>query len=92
MPDLSPSSKNDRGLISRVFLLFLKGLIFLYRYTLSSFIGRNCRYLPTCSEYALEALDRFGPIKGGWLAMRRIGRCHPWGGDGYDPVPKDHEH
>lgn len=76
--------------VSKVFVGFLKGLVLFYRYTLSSFMGRNCRYLPTCSEYALEALDRFGPLKGGWLALRRIGRCHPWGGDGYDPVPEEH--
>lgn len=67
--------------------LLFKGLIYLYRYTLSYFIGRQCRFAPTCSEYALEAVDRFGPVQGGWMAVKRIGRCHPWGGSGYDPVP-----
>jgi len=71
---------------------FLKVLILLYRYTLSAFMGRNCRFAPTCSEYALEAIEKHGGIKGGWLALKRIGRCNPWGGHGYDPVPDDPDH
>jgi len=59
-----------------------------YRLFLSPLLGANCRYQPTCSAYALEALERHGAVKGGWLALRRIGRCHPWGGSGYDPVPE----
>ena len=47
----------------------------------------TCRFTPTCSQYAIEALRKYGPLKGGWLALRRILRCHPWGGSGYDPVP-----
>ena len=65
-----------------------------YRLVGSPWVGRNCRYQPTCSAYALEALARHGGLKGSYLAARRIGRCHPWGGHGYDPVPgsdKDHE-
>ena len=49
--------------------------------------GPTCRFTPTCSQYALEAFRQYGPFKGGWLALRRILRCHPWGGSGYDPVP-----
>jgi putative membrane protein insertion efficiency factor len=65
----------------------LKGAILAYRYLLSPLLGPRCRYLPTCSEYALEAISRHGPLKGGWLTLKRICRCHPWGGSGHDPVP-----
>ena len=58
-----------------------------YRLIFSPWVGHNCRYDPTCSAYALEALRVHGGLKGGWLALRRILRCHPWGGAGYDPVP-----
>ncbi|MDD3181597.1 MAG: membrane protein insertion efficiency factor YidD [Alphaproteobacteria bacterium] len=68
----------------------LRGLIWLYRHTLSAFVGRTCRYDPTCSAYADEAIRLYGARKGGWLALKRILRCHPWGGSGYDPVPSLH--
>lgn len=58
-----------------------------YRLIFSPWVGYNCRYHPTCSAYALEALDRHGALKGGWLAARRIARCQPWGGSGIDNVP-----
>jgi uncharacterized protein len=68
-------------------------LIRIYQLTLSSFMGRGCRFLPTCSEYATLAIEKHGPWRGGWLAIKRIGRCHPWGGEGYDPVPEHlHQH
>lgn len=67
--------------------LLLSGLVHLYRWTLSPFVGMHCRYEPTCSNYALEALSKHGAIRGGWLTIRRLLRCHPWGGWGYDPVP-----
>ena len=58
-----------------------------YKLTLSPWIGRQCRYLPTCSDYAAEALIRHGPLRGSLMAARRFCSCHPWGGSGYDPVP-----
>jgi putative membrane protein insertion efficiency factor len=66
----------------------LLGLIRLYQLTLSPWLGRQCRYEPTCSHYAAEAVTRFGARRGFWLALMRIGRCHPWGSSGYDPVPQ----
>lgn len=62
-------------------------LIRLYQLLVSPFFGSNCRYQPTCSAFASEAIRRHGVLRGGWLALKRIGRCHPWGGEGYDPVP-----
>jgi putative membrane protein insertion efficiency factor len=62
-------------------------LIRLYQLTLSPWLGRQCRYEPTCSVYATQAVERFGLRRGVWLAAKRLGRCHPWGGSGYDPVP-----
>ena len=64
-----------------------------YRLVLSPWMGHGCRYLPTCSAYALESLERHGGLKGGYLTVRRLCRCHPWGRHGYDPVPgADPEH
>lgn len=65
-----------------------RALIFLYRMTFSAFAGRSCRYLPTCSDYADEAIRRHGLWAGGWMAAARICRCRPGGGDGYDPPAK----
>jgi len=67
----------------------LIGLIQLYRYLISPMIGSRCRFLPSCSEYAIEALRRHGLVRGAWLTTQRLLRCHPWGGHGYDPVPDD---
>ncbi len=61
--------------------------IHAYRLLLSPWIGNGCRFQPTCSVYALDALDRHGALKGGYLTVHRLCRCHPWGGHGYDPVP-----
>lgn len=62
-------------------------LIRVYQYTLSPFLGRSCRYTPTCSSYGVDAIKKHGPFKGGWLAIKRIASCNPWGGSGYDTVP-----
>ncbi len=66
---------------------FLLLLIVFYRYFISPFLSPRCRYNPTCSTYGIIAIKRFGPFVGGYLTVKRIIRCHPWGGYGYDPVP-----
>lgn len=65
----------------------LKLPIYAYRYTLSPLIGQRCRHLPTCSDYALDAIDRNGAWRGLWLTLSRLSRCHPWGTSGFDPAP-----
>ena len=72
-----------------ILILFIQ----LYRYTLSPLLGVRCRFEPSCSRYAIEALRQHGTLKGGWLAARRLGRCHPLNPGGYDPVPRpEHRH
>ena len=72
-----------RYLLTKLFVFLIR----VYQYTLSPFIGRSCRYTPTCSHYSVEALEKYGPFKGGWMAAKRIASCNPWGGSGHDPVP-----
>lgn len=78
--------------IGRIAAKPLLGLVWLYRKGISPVLGANCRFEPSCSLYAEQALREFGGLKGGWLALRRIARCHPWGGSGYDPVPAGEAH
>ncbi|MBS1189871.1 MAG: hypothetical protein H6R10_1663 [Rhodocyclaceae bacterium] len=66
---------------------FLVALLRCYQYAISPLLGRNCRYVPSCSEYAVEAVQKYGAARGGWLGLKRVCRCHPWHPGGYDPVP-----
>ncbi|QQL50615.1 membrane protein insertion efficiency factor YidD [Mucilaginibacter ginkgonis] len=66
---------------------FFISLIKVYQYLLSPLFGVSCRYTPSCSQYGVEAIKKYGAFKGGWLTLKRIGTCHPWGGNGHDPVP-----
>lgn len=65
----------------------LLALLKVYRYAISPMLGRNCRFVPSCSEYAVEAIQRYGALRGSWLATKRVSRCHPWCDGGHDPVP-----
>ena len=76
----------SRG-VKRAVALPLIALVQFYRHCISPFTPPSCRFTPTCSQYALEALRKYGPLKGSWLTVKRLARCHPWGGSGYDPVP-----
>ena len=77
-------SRRLRGLVQRLVL----GGIRAYQLAVSPWLGAHCRHVPSCSAYARTAVERFGPWRGGALAARRLGRCHPWGTAGYDPVPE----
>lgn len=74
-------------MIRKVFSFLFLGIIRIYQTTISPFLGANCRYTPTCSAYGTEAIKKYGPFKGGWMALKRILSCNPWGKSGYDPVP-----
>lgn len=74
--------------VGKLLALPIIGTLRLYQLAISPWLGSNCRYQPTCSQYAIEAFRKHGVAKGGSLAVRRIGRCHPWGASGYDPVPE----
>lgn len=75
-------------MISRIVSKLLIGLVRLYQVTLSPLLGKNCRYIPTCSQYMIGAIQIHGPVRGTWLGIRRILRCNPFGGWGFDPVPQ----
>lgn len=79
---LTPLAKEATPM-ARIFIVLVR----FYQLAISPWLAPRCRYQPTCSTYAVEALQKYGAIKGFWLALRRIGRCHPWGGSGYDPLP-----
>ncbi|MDB2414965.1 membrane protein insertion efficiency factor YidD [Rickettsiales bacterium] len=66
----------------------IKIIIKSYQWVISPILGCNCRYLPTCSEYTIEAIEKYGVIRGLWLGIKRISRCHPFGSSGYDPIPQ----
>ena len=82
--------KSLSRLLSSLVSNVLTGLIRTYQIALSPFLGSNCRYHPTCSAYAISALESHGPFFGSILAVKRICRCHPWADGGYDPVPEKH--
>ena len=75
--------KGIKPFFSFIFLAIIR----FYQLFISPFLGSNCRYTPTCSQYGKEAILKYGPFKGGWMALKRIASCNPWGGHGHDPVP-----
>ena len=77
---------SERSRTSDICLRFLKLLVLFYRSTIGLALPNSCRYHPTCSQYALDALSEYGAAKGTWMALKRIARCHPWAAGGYDPV------
>lgn len=77
------------SIFRHLFSKLIVGLVRFYQLVISPWTGNSCRYSPTCSQYMIEAVNEWGPAKGFWLGLKRIGRCHPWGGHGHDPVPKN---
>ena len=74
-------------MIGRVFAAFLIVLVRGYQILISPWLGSNCRHQPTCSAYMIEAIQEWGPLSGGWMGVRRMAKCHPWGTSGHNPVP-----
>ena len=71
-------------ILATPFILLVK----FYQLAISPFLPNSCRHTPTCSQYTIEAMKEWGPLKGGWLGLKRLSKCHPWGTHGYDPVPR----
>ncbi len=86
-PEPAARSKTFASRLAALLVWPLIALVRLYQIVLSPWLRPACRFTPSCSNYALEALRKHGPLKGSWLTIRRLARCHPWGGHGYDPVP-----
>ena len=84
---MTPILKKTLRFISNWTVKLFILLIRIYQYGISPYTPASCRYTPTCSNYGVEALKKYGPLKGGYLAIKRFLSCHPWGGSGYDPVP-----
>ena len=87
---IKPDQQNELSVMNTLkyvfsfpFILLIK----LYQWIISPWIGPSCRFTPTCSHYGIEALKKYGPVKGLWLTVKRISKCHPWGDSGFDPVP-----
>jgi len=72
-----------RKILGKLFILLIR----FYQGAISPYMMPSCRFVTACSAYGIEAIGKYGPFKGGWLTLKRLGRCHPWGGKGYDPVP-----
>ena len=75
--------KQVKYLLSLPFIILIK----IYQWIISPLLGPKCRFTPTCSQYGIESFKKYGPVKGLWLTVKRLSKCHPWGGHGYDPVP-----
>jgi putative membrane protein insertion efficiency factor len=73
--------------MTKIISFILRMIILFYKGAISPFFAPRCRYTPTCSNYGLQAIDKHGPFKGGWLTLKRISSCHPFGGHGHDPIP-----
>lgn len=76
------------NIFKKIIASILIGIVRFYQLAISPLYPATCRYTPTCSQYMIEAIREHGVLKGAWMGLKRIGKCHPWGGSGYDPVPK----
>lgn len=75
-------------ILKSILRYFLLGLVYFYRYIISPLKPASCRHVPTCSQYMIDAIRIHGPLQGFWMGLKRVSRCHPWGTEGYDPVPQ----
>lgn len=85
--DKKPNKENFTACLQKIIQAIILAPVYFYRWCISPLLPASCRYTPTCSQYMVEAVQKHGIFKGVWLGLKRIARCHPWGGSGYDPVP-----